>query len=164
MDTYLGMRDQAGIELWFYTCMYPTGRYPNRFLDFSLLKTRILHWINWRYRLTGYLHWGLNFWTNDPFHQDRIRDSLPPGDCWIVYPGPDGPLDSLRWEHMREGIQDFELLWLLDHTAKEAGRSPEAADTICAHLVPDPITYARDFTALRAGRRAAIEALLALQT
>lgn len=163
MDSYLGMRDQAGIELWFYTCMYPTGRYPNRFLDFSLLKTRILHWINWRYRLTGYLHWGLNFWTNDPFHQDRIRDSLPPGDCWIVYPGADGPLDSLRWEHMREGIQDFELLWLLDHTARQAGRSPDAADRICADLVPDPLTYARDFTALRGARRAAIEALLALQ-
>ncbi|UCC68477.1 MAG: DUF4091 domain-containing protein [Armatimonadota bacterium] len=163
-DNYLSMRDQAGIELWFYTCMYPTGRYPNRFLDFSLLKTRILHWINWRYRLTGYLHWGLNFWTDDPFHQDRIRDDLPPGDCWIVYPGPDGPLDSLRWEQMREGIQDFELLWLLDHIAKEAGRGTDAADKICAGLLPDPVTYTRDFRALRAARRAAIEALLALQT
>lgn len=152
-DHYLRLREEAGFELWFYTCMYPTGRYPNRFLDFSLLKTRILHWINWRYQLTGYLHWGLNYWTEDPFHQDRIRPDLPPGDCWIVYPGPDGPMDSLRWEQMREGLQDYELLWLL------AQRDREKADQICADLVPDPINYARDWRRLRAARRAVLEAL-----
>jgi len=152
---YFDLRGKSDFELWFYTCMYPTGRYPNRFLDFSLLKTRILHWLNWRYRLTGYLHWGLNFWTEDPFGEDRIREDLPPGDCWIVYPGPDGPLDSLRWEQMREGLQDFELLWLLGQ------RSPGQADAICARLVPDPLTYARDWRALRAARREVVDALTA---
>ena len=154
-EHYLELREEAGFELWFYTCMYPTGRYPNRFLDFSLLKTRILHWINWRYQLTGYLHWGLNYWTEDPFHSDRIRDSLPPGDCWIVYPGPDGPIESLRWEQMREGLQDYELLWLLGQ------QSREKADQICAGLVPDPLHYSRDWRQLRAARRAIIEALTA---
>jgi hypothetical protein len=133
--------------------MYPTGRYPNRFLDFSLLKTRILHWINWRYRLPGYLHWGLNYWTQDPFHGDRIRGDLPPGDCWIVYPGPDGPIESLRWEQMREGLQDFELLWMLGQ------KDPDRADAICADMVPDPLTYKRDWRSLRAARRALVEAI-----
>jgi len=154
-EHYLKLREEAGFELWFYTCMYPTGRYPNRFLDFSLLKTRVLHWINWRYQLTGYLHWGLNYWTEDPFHSDRIRDSLPPGDCWIVYPGPDGPMDSLRWEQMREGLQDYELLWLLGQ------RDREKADAICAEVAPDPLGYARDWRRLRAARRAVVDALLA---
>ncbi|MFB3879689.1 MAG: DUF4091 domain-containing protein [Armatimonadota bacterium] len=151
---YLELRGKSDFELWFYTCMYPTGRYPNRFLDFTLLKTRILHWINWRYHLTGYLHWGLNFWTEHPFEDDRIREDLPPGDCWIVYPGPDGPLDSLRWEQMREGLQDFELLWLLGQ------RDPAAADEICAGLAPHPLTYARDWRALRAARRQLVDRLL----
>jgi hypothetical protein len=168
MENYLKMRDEAGIELWFYTCMYPTGRYPNRFLDFSLLKTRILHWINWRYGMTGYLHWGLNFWARDPFHQDRIRageeDDLPPGDCWIVYPGPDGPMDSVRWEQMREGIQDFELLRLLDQRAGEAGKSAGEADRICAALVPDPTSYTRSIADLRAARCAVVDALAVLDT
>ncbi len=152
-DHYLKLREEAGFDLWFYTCMYPTGRYPNRFLDFSLLKTRILHWINWRYRLSGYLHWGLNYWTQDPFHGDRIRGDLPPGDCWIVYPGPDGPIESLRWEQMREGLQDFELLWMLGQ------KDPDRADAICADLVPDPLTYKRDWRNLRAARRALVEAI-----
>ena len=162
MDHYLDLRDESSFELWFYTCMFPTGLYPNRFLDFSLLKTRILHWINWRYKLTGYLHWGLNYWTDDPFHQDRIREDLPPGDCWIVYPGADGPLDSMRWEQMREGLQDYELLRLLDHRAREAGRLDGKADEICQKLVRTPQDYSRDFADLRAARRAAIEALIAL--
>ena len=150
---YLKLREESGFELWFYTCMYPTGRYPNRFLDFSLLKTRILHWINWRYRITGYLHWGLNFWTEKPFEEDRIREDLPPGDCWILYPGKDGPLDSLRWEQMREGLQDFELLWRLGQ------RDSAKADEICMKIMPHPLTYARDWRALRAARRELVEAL-----
>jgi hypothetical protein len=157
MEQYLSLRDESEFELWFYTCMFPTGLYPNRFLDFSLLKTRILHWINWRYKVTGYLHWGLNYWADDPFHQDRIRPDLPPGDCWIVYPGADGPLDSMRWEQMREGLQDYELLWLLGQ------RDPAKADAICQELVRTPTDYARDFRELRAARRVAVEALIALQ-
>jgi hypothetical protein len=161
-ENYLRMRDEAGIELWFYTCMFPTGLYPNRFLDFSLLKTRILHWINWRYRLPGYLHWGLNFWTSDPFNDDRSREDLPPGDCWIVYPGKEGPVDSIRWEQMREGIQDYELLRLLDERAREKGRLSARADDICAGLVPDPVSYSRSHQDLRAARQAVIAALIEL--
>ena len=159
-EHYLNLRDESGFDLWFYTCMYPTGRYPNRFLDHSLLKTRILHWINWRYHLTGYLHWGLNYWTEDPFKQAQLG-TYPPGDAFIVYPGADGPLDSLRWEQMREGLQDFELLWLLDQRTKETGKDAGKADRICADLVPDPLTYARQPARLRAARRAIIDAILA---
>jgi hypothetical protein len=31
-----------------------------------------------------------------------------------VYPKPGGLLDSLRWEQMRNGLQDCECLWLLE--------------------------------------------------
>jgi hypothetical protein len=163
MDHYLKMRDESGIELWHYTCMYPTGLYPNRFLDFSLAKTRLLHWINWRYRLTGYLHWGLNYWTEDPFHEDRVRDDLPPGDSWIVYPGADGPIDSIRWEQMREGIQDYELLRLLDARSKEAGRLLGKADQLCSALVPTATSYSRDVRYLRGARGDVISALVSLE-
>ncbi len=75
---------------------------------------------------------------------------------------PRRPVESLRWEQMREGLQDFELLWLLDQRAKEAGKSPDLADRICADLAPDPLTYARDASALRAARGRIVEALLSL--
>ncbi|HJN18961.1 MAG TPA: DUF4091 domain-containing protein, partial [Armatimonadota bacterium] len=117
LDGYKRAQD-AGAEMWFYTCCHPTASYPNRFLDFPLIETRVLQWYNWRYSLTGYLHWGLNFWTDDPINSAG-NENLPPGDCWIVYPGEDGPLSSIRFEALRDGFEDFEYLWVLAERNRE---------------------------------------------
>ena len=90
-------RQAAGDEVWFYTCVFPQGEYANRFIEQPLIKTRLLHWINFTYGITGYLHWGYNQWTDDnPItHTTRPHGGppyLPAGDPWIVYPGTDGPL------------------------------------------------------------------------
>ncbi|MBC7287334.1 MAG: DUF4091 domain-containing protein, partial [Armatimonadetes bacterium] len=164
---------QRGAELWFYTCCHPCGRYPNRFIDYALIKTRILHWLNWRYDLTGYLHWGLNWWNADPF-ASATSGNLPPGDAWIVYPGPEGPLDSIRWEALRDGIEDYEYLWLLTETARqvkeklgEAAKDFEPrvlADQICALAVRETLDYVRDPAALRALRRKVAEEIVWLQS
>lgn len=107
---------REGAELWFYTCCHPVGRYPNRFLDQSLLKVRVLHWLNYLYDMDGYLHWGLNhFAADDPYTQEAISKGLPLGDRAIVYPGTDGLLGSLRFSAMRDGLQDYEYLWVLEN-------------------------------------------------
>jgi len=109
-EAYEARRDQG--EFWFYICCHPVGNiYPNRFLDYPLSRVRVLHWINFSEDLAGYLHWGLNFWGDDPF--GTPRDRLPPGDTHVIYPGPKGPLNSIRWEIQRESIGDFEYLHLL---------------------------------------------------
>jgi hypothetical protein len=105
---------REGGELWFYTCCQPLGRYPNRFLDQSLLKVRVLHWLNYLYDLKGYLHWGLNqFGTDQPYTQEGISKDLPLGDRAIAYPGQNGLVGSLRFSAQRDGIEDFEYLWSL---------------------------------------------------
>ncbi|MEM3545628.1 MAG: DUF4091 domain-containing protein [Candidatus Bathyarchaeia archaeon] len=110
-------RKKKGNEVWFYTCLAPTGRYPNRLIDYSLVKVRILHWINFKYGLEGYLHWGYNYWTEKPFedveNEPHHPFPLPPGDAFIVYPGKSGPLDSIRFEALRDGVEDYEMLKLL---------------------------------------------------
>ena len=92
-------RLKAGKEVWIYTCLFPNGAYPNRFVDYPLIKTRVLHWINFRWGFTGYLHWGFNQWRGgdafevlEPPHGGSTF--LPPGDAWIVYPGDRQLLDS----------------------------------------------------------------------
>jgi hypothetical protein len=35
---------------------------------------------------------------------------IPPGDPFEVYPGPDGPMDSIRWEVFAESLQDYAIL------------------------------------------------------
>jgi len=151
-------RQRAGDEVWFYTCVFPQGEYANRFIEQPLIKTRLLHWINFRYGLTGYLHWGYNHWTSDsPFsHTTRPHGGppyLPAGDPWIVYPGRDGPLDSIRFEAMRDGIADHELLSLL------AERDPVAARELAARHVLAFDRYHTDVAAFRATRRELLQRL-----
>ncbi|MBN1902970.1 DUF4091 domain-containing protein [Candidatus Sumerlaeota bacterium] len=106
---------REGKEVWFYVCCHPVGRYPNRFLDQSLLKARVLFWISYLYDLDGYLHWGLNHFNGKDAYSDQgIGGNLPPGDCAIAYPGKTGLIGSLRFSAQRDGIQDYEYLRLLE--------------------------------------------------
>ena len=106
---------QKGNELWFYTVgIYQGSNYPNKTIDMPLIDSRILHWLNYAYDLKGYLHWGWNQWTDDPYHDPDIHI----GDGWHVYPSRTGVLNSLRWEEMRNGIQDYEYFLLLENRIK----------------------------------------------
>jgi hypothetical protein len=114
-----------GDQLWFYTCCFPGGYYLNRLWDMPLIRTRLLHWGNYRYDLKGYLHWGLNFCDidKDPFHQEDLF--FPPGDTHITYPGGSIPWGSMRLEAMRAGVQDYELFYML------AKHNRPLADELC---------------------------------
>lgn len=172
-------------ELWFYTCLAPQGPYPNRFVDFSSLKTRILHWLNWRYQATGYLHWGYAHWSGwsgvagsvDPWNNatgssERLpvgKLRLPPGDPHVVYPGHDGVCSSIRWEMVRKGSEDYEYLMLLEERIRCAGEQrPEAAqarallDEIRQTLLRSHSEYTRDDSALLDARRRLANAILSL--
>lgn len=110
-------RAQAdGTELWYYVAWVPQGHFPNRLLDYPLVKTRVQHWMNYLSGATGYLHWGFNFWSQD------LDQQYAPGDNWIVWTGKDTPRSSLRYEAMREGIEDYEYLCLLQEGAAGAAR------------------------------------------
>ncbi len=136
-----------GGEVWFYTCLTPTGRYANRFIDYALIKTRLLQWFNFRYNLTGYLHWGGNYWSPRPVidTQPLLGESwatgiIPPGDAFIVYPDREHKsiLSSIRLEAMREGIEDYELLHLLDN------KNHPAAQALAQKAVRSFTDYVRD--------------------
>ncbi len=151
-------RQAAGDEVWFYTCVFPQGEYANRFIEQPLIKTRLLHWINYRYGITGYLHWGYNQWTSDDpvTHTTRPHGGppyLPAGDPWIVYPGKDGPLSSIRFAAMRDGIVDHELLCMLADT------NPDAAHRLAERLILDFDHYETDIAAFRAARLELLSAL-----
>ena len=150
---FYAQRRAAGEETWFYTCLAPTGMYPNRFIDYPLIKIRILHWINFRFNLSGYLHWGLNYWPENPF-QDAEPGNLPPGDAFIVYPGKDGPLNSIRFETLRLGVQDYELLRMLEKIDSKKARS--LAETLVRSLTE----YEKDPSKFYEVRRTIITSLM----
>lgn len=149
-------RQVQGEELWFYTCLFPRNEYANRFIETPLIRTRLLHWINARYGVTGYLHWGYNYYgPESPYvRADRsIGDGLPAGDAWIVYPGENGPVDSIRWEAMRDGIADYELLSML------ADRDPREARRLVEKHILDFQRYDTSVAAFRATRSELLQAL-----
>lgn len=154
-------RRKAGDEVWFYTCLAPQGDYPNRFIELPLIKTRYVHWLNFRYGATGYLHWGFNAWYHasggNPFLEASALQEggnpLPGGDCWIAYPGNGKVLSSIRLEAMRDGIFDHELLSMLEE------RQPGRAGEIAAKLVFSLTHVDLDIKAFRRARAEILDLL-----
>ncbi|MCL4850773.1 MAG: DUF4091 domain-containing protein [Bryobacteraceae bacterium] len=116
-------RRKAGKRTLLYTAVTPL--YPNTFLFSQPLESRYLGWVIRKWDFDGYIRWAWNFWPatlwDQPFYKWHS------GDMFFVYPGEQGPVDSIRWEMLREGIEDYECLWLartgLD---KLRGAGPEA--------------------------------------
>lgn len=113
---------KAGIPCWVYYCCDPKGRFLNRFIDTPLAKIAMHGVLFYRWPFGGFLHWGHNYWYKsqtrtliDPFTvQDAGRwPYWAYGDPFVVYPGDDGPIDSIRWEIFAESLQDFALLQAL---------------------------------------------------
>ncbi|MCP5120378.1 MAG: DUF4091 domain-containing protein [bacterium] len=162
-DHHLGAIEEhveKGGQAWFYTCIFPQGRYLNRFIDYSPLKVRLLHWFNFRHNFTGFLHWGGNYWGPKPFENVQTvinsnRTLLPAGDNAIVYPNPskNSVLSSIRLEAMRDGIEDFELLTAL------ARQDPDVARELAETLIPHVNDYVRDPAVFRTVHRRLLEVL-----
>jgi hypothetical protein len=168
---------RQGKEVWFYTCCFPRGRYPNRFLDQPLVKARALHWISYLYGLDGFLHWGLNWFAADADpYSERGRGiwSLPPGDAQVAYPGKEGWVGSLRLCAMRDGLQDYEYLWLLEDRIREiksrsgdeaAWLDPRQRPTeLCRRVVQSFYEHTRDPKLLLDTRHAVADEIEALDT
>lgn len=110
------------IPCWCYFCCYPRGAFLNRLMDTPLPKIAMSGWLFYRWPFQGFLHWGYNYWYRrqsnnliDPFSvQDaHAWPQWAYGDPFLVYPGPDGPIDSLRYEAFADSLQDYALLQTL---------------------------------------------------
>ena len=103
----------------FYTACMPY--YPNVFLFSRLREARLLPWIAWKYGFDGYTRWAVNAFPEDVWTQPNYK--WHSGDMYFVYPVEEGLLDGMRWELMRQGIQDYEVLKMAWEMAEKAGRA-----------------------------------------
>jgi hypothetical protein len=103
---------------WWYTATVPRGRYPNRFIDYPLAKMRVIPWLNACNGVSGYLHYGYNYWFTpsgkSPWEDTEQAGAYPPGDGFVVYPPVNrrnaSLSSSLRWETFRDGLEDYEYI------------------------------------------------------
>ena len=114
---------EAGVpEVWTYYCCGPMQTYSNRFIAMSSSRNRILGSQLYYYNVSGFLHWGFNFYYSryslkpiDPYRNTDSDAAFPAGDPFVVYPGKAGiPEVSLRLEVFYEALQDQRALQLLE--------------------------------------------------
>jgi len=154
---FYAQRQAAGDQVWVYTCLSPGGPWLNRLLDQERLRQVYMGWACARFDVQGFLHWGGNFHTPKPFEElvrfHMVGQYLPAGDSHILYPLPEGPLSSHRFEAHRIGMEDFELL------AQLKQRDPARAQAIIAQVLKGFDDYRKDTTAYRAARKQLLEAV-----
>ncbi len=154
-------REQAkgGEITWYISCdqVFPQ---PNYFIDGPPMDPVMVPWITWRYGMQGILYWDLKYWsqTPDPWLDPVTylsgflcsRGGILNGEGSLLYPGSrtrrytgqkdvDGPVSSIRLELLREGIEDYEYLWLL----KSLGDG-RFADEAAAGMVVDVRAFSRN--------------------
>ncbi|RAV20648.1 DUF4091 domain-containing protein [Paenibacillus contaminans] len=108
-------------NLWTYYCCAQYKQVANRFFAFPSVRNRVLGLQLYKFRIAGFLHWGYNFWYSqyskkeiDPFRVTDAGQGFPSGDAFLVYPGEEGPIESLRMEVFYEALQDLRALELLE--------------------------------------------------
>jgi hypothetical protein len=105
----LAARQKVGPTMYYTAC---APALPNTFLYSPLWESRLLPWLAWHHGLNGYLRWAHQSWPDQVFRQPLFR--WHSGDNYFVYPGENGPIASTRWELLRQGVQDFEALKILE--------------------------------------------------
>ncbi|MBM4045069.1 MAG: DUF4091 domain-containing protein [Planctomycetes bacterium] len=157
---------KAGLQVWAYVCLGPRWPYANWLADDPLIEARVIWWQVYHQKMDGFLYWGLNIWGRanndhiiDPERDGpRLRWSITSGgthpwlhgDGELLYPGKDGPFGCIRLANIRDGIEDYEYLWLL---AKLEG-DVEKARAACLPVTSDLKLFTRDPAVLYAQREA----------
>jgi hypothetical protein len=92
----------------FYTsCARP--EHPNNFTFSPPAEQTWLGWHAAARGFSGYLRWAYISWVEDPLKDSRFR-TWPAGDTYQVYPGP---RSSIRFEMLRDGIEDYEKIRII---------------------------------------------------
>ena len=169
---------RGGELTWYVSCdqCYPQ---PNYFIDAPAMDLVMLPWITARYEMDGILYWAMNYWSQTVNPWSNANTFLSGFLCsggWVLngegtvfYPGDfvktftgqpnvDGPVSSIRFELLREGIEDYVYLSMLKELGDKA-----YADKQVESMVVDVKAFSRNVAVLYNTRKemaARIEELL----
>jgi len=172
----IGAKIAHGDEVWSYTALVQRSprchpQYervknldpPYWHIDRPLTVYRVPTWINYQYGITGLLYWStvttvIEPWFNPAFAHPRHYN----GGGFLFYPGVpcgiDGPISSMRVKNLRDGMEDYEYLALLE---KLAGR--KAVKRIVDRVAPNWWDSSKDGGQFFAAREELAEQILELK-
>jgi hypothetical protein len=138
----------AGEEIWWYIYVAPPHPFANWFVEYPALEARLLWWMTYQRGVNGFLYYYLNRWPNqvapmslDAAHNltawDPASFGTANGDGCLFYAGPAGPITTIRFESIRDGIEEFELLHMLTERKVDGGKAARQLCDILARSLTD---------------------------
>lgn len=142
---------EKGRQFWSYLMCWPKNPHLNLFIDADSINLRMWLWMSFKYHFTGILVWTSSEWdSNDCLPSGEVQNiwedpmtyrwgcpfgmstEFGNGDGMFFYPpnkDPNhdktkylsGPVPSLRLEILREGMDDYDYMIMLENCIKEAG-------------------------------------------
>ena len=141
---------KRGRQIWWYLACNPHHPYANWLVEYSSAEQRLtMGFMPFKFKPQGFLYYEVNLWRTFDYKTDKdgkiisILDatlfSAPlkhgpltnmsgetfpgtTGDGLIFYPGPNGPVPTIRLKNIRDGIEDYEYLCLLKKLIKQVRR------------------------------------------
>lgn len=150
--SYAATRQALGEQVWWYFLYGDLPPYFNPItIDHPGIETRIATWAAWKYRIRGFAYYSVTGWGADPLQNPRPQGTQQNGDGFLLYPPQgDALVSSIRWELLREGVEDHEYLRLAAGGVYPATPAEiVGCDATAASAVSSTTAYTRDATALK---------------
>ncbi len=159
-----------GEQVWWYYLYGDDPPLPNPILmSHPGLEARLTPWLAWAERVDGLLHYQATDWNPNPWDNANVTGQ-DNGDGFFFYPprkdganldycGQNGNrlVPSIRWENLRDGMEDYEYLWLLSGDPQIGEANP--ADGYVAQIVQSRTLFSHVPTDLDETRAALAQAL-----
>lgn len=122
-------------------------------LDHPGIESKLTGWFLWKYRVRGLAYYSLNDWSKNPWTQPMTDGHN--GDTFMLYPpsesntaiayGANGHrfVPSIRFELMRDSLEDYEYLYLLAGGQPGVGLT-NAADSQANKIIAGLTSYTRN--------------------
>jgi hypothetical protein len=133
---------QRGRKVFWYVCISPHRPYANLYIEYPTLDGRQLTgFMTWQGKPDGFLYYSLALWQDitvqpdgslkyalrkNPMRGAPLTDWA--GSSWIdnngdgtlAYPAENGPIPSMRLKAMRDGLEDYHYMLLLNTAVQDA--------------------------------------------
>ncbi|CAN2043880.1 hypothetical protein GMMP13_1190006 [Candidatus Magnetomoraceae bacterium gMMP-13] len=142
-------------ETWIY---FLHGTRPPFFnpitLDHPGIESKLTGWFLWKYRIKGIAYYSLNSWSKNPW-TDPMQDNHN-GDLFMFYPPSElneniaygsnnhRLVPSIRFELMRDSLEDYEYLYVLNNENQPEVDLVNSADTQADKIISGLTSYTRN--------------------
>jgi hypothetical protein len=146
-----------GEETWIYFLHGTRPPYFNPItLDHPGIESKLTGWFLWKYRIRGIAYYAMNNWSKNPWTDPMTTNHN--GDTFMLYPPSEDNsaiaygannhrmVPSIRFELMRDSLEDYEYLYLLNGGAQPLVDQVNAADSQADKIITGLTSYTRDST------------------